>query len=203
MFYWSVRALLVVLIKLLYRCQITGQENVPDTGPVIIAANHTSYVDPILIALAVRKRQVNFMGKASLFKIPVFGTIIKWLNTFPVKRGATDKHAVAHSLKLLENGEVLLIFPEGTRIRTGGLGQPYPGVTGIALKTGSTIVPVGIIGTGKIMPNGSKLPRFPRLKVRVGKPITVARGTAAERRESQAELTARMMSEIKMLIDGG
>ncbi len=203
MFYWFARTLLVVMIKLLFRYDITGQENIPNTGPVIVAANHTSYIDPIMIALAVRKRQVNFMGKASLFKIPVLGTIIRWLNTFPVKRGIADKGAVAKSLKLLENGEVLLIFPEGTRIRNGRLGEPYPGVTAIALKTGATIVPAGIIGTGKVMPNGSKMPRFPKLKVRVGKPIPVAKVTAAERREKEAGLTAKVMSEIKTLIDGG
>lgn len=203
MFYGFVRTLLVILVKLLYRYKIVGRENIPKKGPVIIAANHKSYLDPIMIALAVQGRQVNFMGKDSLFKIPVLSTIIKWLNTFPVKRGTADKAAIAHSLKLLKNGEVLLIFPEGTRIRNGGLGKPYPGVTAIALKTGAPIVPIGIIGTDKVVPNGSKTLRFPKITVRVGKPINVEKIAATERKEKEEELTSKMMEEIRKLVTGG
>ncbi|MCL6472094.1 MAG: 1-acyl-sn-glycerol-3-phosphate acyltransferase [Firmicutes bacterium] len=203
MFYGFVRTLLVIVVKLFYRYRIIGLENIPRKGPVIIAANHQSYLDPIMVALAVKGRQVNFMGKASLFKIPVLGTIIKWLNTFPVKRGTADKAAIAHSLKLLNSGEVLLIFPEGTRIRNGSLGKPYPGVTAMALKTGAPIVPLGIIGTDKVVPNGSKVPRFPKITVRVGKPINVEKTLAKGRKEKEEELTLKMMEEISKLVNGG
>ncbi len=203
MFYKIVYILLVVFMKVLYRFEITGKRNIPKTGPVIIAPNHMSYLDPIMVALVSGQRPLNSMGKASLLKIPVFGRFLRAVNTFPVNRGIVDKGAIVQSLKLLSNGEVLLIFPEGTRHRDGKLGKPFPGVSSIALKTGASIVPVGIIGTDKVLPNGSKLPRFPKLKAVIGEPIQVEKVATADRKEREAELTSRLMNEIENLIAGG
>jgi 1-acyl-sn-glycerol-3-phosphate acyltransferase len=202
MFYKLVYTLLVIIMKPLYRFEIIGKRNIPKTGPVIIAPNHMSYLDPIMVAFVAGPRPVNFMAKASLLKIPGFGRLIKALHTFPVKRGIADKGAIMQSLKILSGGEVLLIFPEGTRQRSGKLGPPFPGVSSIALKTGATIVPVGIIGTDKAMPDGSKLPRFPKLKAVIGEPIPVEKVATADRKEKEAELTARLMGEIESLIAG-
>lgn len=202
MFYKLVYTLLVLTMKPLYRFQIIGKQNVPKTGPVIIASNHMSYLDPIMIAFVAGPRPVNFMGKASLLKIPGFGRILRGLHTFPVNRGMADKGAIVQSLKILASGEILLIFPEGSRQKTGKLGKPFPGVSAIALKTGTPIVPVGIIGTDKVKPNGSKLLRFPKLKAIIGEPIPVEKAAAADRKEKEAELTARMMGEIERLIAG-
>jgi 1-acyl-sn-glycerol-3-phosphate acyltransferase len=161
-----------------------------------------SYLDPIMIAFVSGARPVNFMAKAELLKIPVFGDILGWLNTFPVKRGLADKGAIAYSLKVLSRGEVLLIFPEGTRYRNGELGPPHPGVAAIALKTGTPIVPVGIVGTDKVVPDGNRVPRLVKLRARVGKPIMVEKASASERREKEAELTEKIMNEIRNLIAG-
>jgi len=203
MFYKLVYTLLVLIMKPLYRFKIIGKHNIPKTGPVIIAPNHMSYLDPIMVAFVARPRPVNFMGKASLLKIPGFGKVLKALHTFPVNRGTVDKGAIVQSLKILSKGEVLLIFPEGTRHREGKLGKPFPGVSSIALKTGATIVPVGIIGTDKVLPDGSKLPRFPKLKAIIGEPIRVEKVATADRKEKEAALTARMIGEIESLIAGG
>lgn len=202
MFYPIVRFLLLVLLKPLFRIKMYGYENIPSDGAVIIAANHRSYLDPILMSFIVKNRQINFMAKDSLFKYPVFGTIIKMLNAFPVKKGTADKAAIVKSLRILENNEVLVIFPEGTRYREGGMGPAYPGVTTIALKTGATVLPVGISGTEKVMPDGAKMLRFPRIVVKVGKPIPVSKVSGADRKAQEEELTVRMMNEIGKLIEG-
>jgi len=200
--YALVRLLLIAVLKPLFRYEVKGRHNIPKSGPVILAVNHASYLDPVMVAMAIGPRPINFMAKAELLKIPVFGVLLKALNTFPVKRGLADKGAIAHSLKLLSNGEVLLIFPEGTRIRSnnGQLGKPYPGVTAIALKTGSPIVPIGLVGMGKVLPDGKKLPRFPKLKVRIGEAMHVEKASAADRKEKEAELTNKVMEELERLI---
>ncbi|MDI6715851.1 MAG: lysophospholipid acyltransferase family protein [Actinomycetota bacterium] len=203
MFYKMVRLLLVLIFKLLFRYEITGKQNIPKSGPVILASNHVSYVDPILIAFAGAPRPVNYMAKSELFKIPIFGSLIRALNAFPIKRGIADKGAIAHSLKVLSKGGVLLIFPEGTRQRSGNLGPAYPGVTSIALKTGAPIVPIGLIGTDKILPDGRKLLRFPKLKVRIGDVIKVEKTGAKDRKQKEEELTKRLMNEINNLVTGG
>ncbi|HEY3373927.1 MAG TPA: lysophospholipid acyltransferase family protein [Candidatus Aquicultor sp.] len=202
MFYKLVCALLALYMKPAYRYEITGKENIPKKGPVILAANHMSYFDPIMIAFVGKPRPVNFMAKAELIKIPLLGRALKALHTFPVKRGLADKGAISYALKVLADGEVLLIFPEGTRHRDGKLGEPFSGVTSMALKTGTPIVPVGIIGTDKVKPKGSKLLKFPKIKAHIGEPIMVEKASAAERKAREAELAAQMMNEIKNLISG-
>lgn len=196
------RLLFAIILKPLFRYEVRGRHNIPKSGPVILAVNHVSYLDPVIVAVAIGPRPINFMAKSELLKIPVFGALLKSLNTFPVKRGLADKGAIAYSLKLLSNGEVLLIFPEGTRIRdnNGRLGKPYPGVTAIALKTGAPIVPIGLIGMGKVFPDGKKLPRFPKLKVRIGDVIKVEKTSAADRKEKEAGLTRKVMEELEKLI---
>jgi 1-acyl-sn-glycerol-3-phosphate acyltransferase len=202
MFYTIVRFLLLVVLKTLFRIKIHGYENIPSDGALIIAANHRSYLDPPLMAIMVRNRQINSMAKDTLFGYPVFGTILKMLNAFPVKKGTADKAAIVKSLRILENNEVLTIFPEGTRYRDGGMGPAYPGVMTIALKTGATVLPVGISGTEKVMPDGAKMPRFPKIVVKVGKPIPVNKVSGADRKVQEEELTGRMMNEISKLIEG-
>src|SRR3990172_8839233 len=100
MVYLIVQLLSAIVFKLLFRIEVTGRENVPSEGAIIIAANHKSYLDPLLMAYVTGKRQVNSMAKASLFRFPIFGSIIRGCRAFPVKRGIGDKAAIAHSLKV-------------------------------------------------------------------------------------------------------
>jgi len=203
MLYRLVYIILLATFKILFRYKIEGRHNIPKQGPVILAANHMSYLDPIMVAFAAGARPVNFMAKAELLKIPVFGGILKGLNTFPVKRGFADKGAISYALKVLSNGEVLLIFPEGTRYRDGKLGKALPGFAVLALKTGTPVVPLGIIGTDKVLPDGNRLPRPKKLRVNIGEPIYVNKVAASERKEKEAELTAKIMKEINDLVVGG
>jgi len=113
---------------------------------------------------------MHFMAKAELFAIPVFSAVLRQLNVFPVKRGEPDRKAIKHSLNILKNGEILAMFPEGTRSKTGNLQKPEPGAALLALKSQSPILPVAVINTDKIFRKGNF---FPKLLVRIGKPFTL------------------------------
>ncbi len=164
MFYKIMRALVLALFLML-GMKSEGLDNIPNEGAVIIAANHLSIWDPIVIGAAV-KRPINFMAKAELFNNFLFSFILRNLNAFPVKRGAADRAALRTSLDLLNQGQVLGIFPEGTRNKDG-LAKVQNGAAMIALKSGAPIVPVACIGTNQKIPLGW----FRPLVVSIGNPI--------------------------------
>lgn len=159
------------LFKLLYRFKAEGKKKIPVSSPAIIASNHTSYVDPFILA-AISPRPVSFMAKEELFRMPLIGMITKRLHAFPVRRGRSDRMAIKKALEVLAQGKALGIFPEGTRCRLEGkLGPVEEGMALLALKTNAPVVPVAIIGSDKIIPEGKKMPRFPRITARVGEVI--------------------------------
>jgi 1-acyl-sn-glycerol-3-phosphate acyltransferase len=138
------------------------------------------------------------MAKEELFTIPVFSWIIRKLHSFPVRRGSADRTAIRTMINLLECGEIVGIFPEGTRSKTGQLGQPELGVAMVALKTGMTIVPAAIIGTNKIWGSNTW---FPRVKVMFGKPILVKQGKTDK--DAIEGLSRTIMNEIADLLSKG
>lgn len=158
-----------LLFRVLCRCRVTGLENVP-AGGAIIAPNHQSFLDIPLVGFVLHKRRTHFMAKSELFVNPVFNWIIRTLLAFPVKRGAPDRTAIRYSIEILQKGELLAIFPEGTRSKDGRLGEAEPGLALIAAKAGVPIIPVGISGSNLIF---SKTSWFPRLKITFGKPIHI------------------------------
>lgn len=151
--------------------KVTGLENIPRTGPVIIAPVHCSYLDPPLVGCLV-PRFMRFMAKEELFKGFV-GWAITSLGTFPVARGTGDTGALRIARATLEGGGTLLIFPEGTRNDGQTLNPLQPGVLLLADKSQAQIVPVGIAGTDKAMPRGGKMKRHP-LHVHFAEPFRVA-----------------------------
>ncbi len=161
-FVWRLGRLIFFLLGLKSR----GLHNIPAQGPVIVAANHVSFWDPVVVAV-VFNRPIHFMAKAELFNYKLLGKLFKKLNAFPVKRGAADKNAIKEAIQVLEGEKVLGIFPEGTRNRTGQDLKPQLGVAMIALKTGAPILPVACLGTERNVPLGW----FSPLEVRVGKLI--------------------------------
>lgn len=163
MFYKAVRLILWVFFKILFRFKRVGQENIPAEGPVIIASNHVSYLDPIIVAIA-SPRPVSFMAKAELFRKPLLGRAISKLNAFPVQREKADVDAIKAALRVLRKGEVLGLFPEGTRIRNGSLGEAEPGVARLAMKSGAVVVPMAIKGTFHAFPGKP-------IRALVGKPL--------------------------------
>lgn len=144
-----------------FRVRRKGIENVPKEGPVILAFNHTSNLDPVVAGIT-SPRQLNFMAKSELFKNKLFGGLIKRLGAFPVHRGRGDVGAIKTAFKIFENNGVMLIFPEGGRVKPGQRVKAKPGVALIAQRSGVPVVPVHIIGEYKWMH---------KISVCYGKPI--------------------------------
>ena len=136
---------------------ITGADHVPATGPVILAANHGRQIDPIIVAAAVPRR-CTFLAAAELLTMPVLGTLIRLFQAIPVKRGRSDRRAIAECLARLDRGEALLIFPEGKIGIDGTLQPAHDGLAFIASKARVPIIPIGIAGTCKVWPLGTRIP---------------------------------------------
>jgi 1-acyl-sn-glycerol-3-phosphate acyltransferase len=165
--YFLVRLILVPIVRLVFGLTAEGTEHIPRKGPVVIAPNHKSFWDAFFIAAVVRRR-VHFMGKAELFT-GWRGRLFVALGGFPVLRGASDAEAVETARAILERGDVLALFPEGTRVSDPAkLGQPRRGATRIAIETGAVIIPTAITGTEK---RRRHLPR--RVRIAFGEPIPV------------------------------
>jgi len=165
--YFLVRLVLVPLMKVAFGLTATGTENIPKHGPVVIAPNHKSFWDAFFIAAVVRRR-LHFMGKAELFQ-GWRGRLFIALGGFPVLRGSSDAEAIETSRAILERGDVLALFPEGTRVPDPErLGLPRRGATRLAIETGAVIIPTAITGTER---RRGHLPR--RVRIAFGEPVPV------------------------------
>lgn len=149
------------ILKTVRRMEVEGAACVPSRGGLIVVANHTSYWDPVIVGCALH-RQVFFMAKEELFRIPFLNLIIRWLGAFPVRRGLADRKAYRTALLLLRRGQVVGIFPEGKRSHTGRLLPPQSGAAVLALRTGVPVLPVCIEGSRGLAG---------RVVVRVGTPL--------------------------------
>ncbi|MBU1035411.1 1-acyl-sn-glycerol-3-phosphate acyltransferase [bacterium] len=157
MFYYVARALCWLLLKIFWRMEIIGIENLPESGGLIIASNHVSYLDPAVLVASLN-RKIYFIAKKEVFKNTFVSFILKSLNAFSVDRENVDILAFKKAINILREEKVLGIFPEGTRSSNGELQELKLGAIKIAMKTGVPILPVGIIGTHKIYPRGIKFP---------------------------------------------
>jgi 1-acyl-sn-glycerol-3-phosphate acyltransferase len=181
------RFIVVTFFRLMYHWRYVGYENIPASGPVILACNHIHNFDPFLVA-APAQRFIQFMAKEELFRFAPIGWIIRYLGAFPVRRGMSDKKALKTSLDITQNGGCLMIFPEGHRSKTGEIQQGQPGVAFIARKAQCAIVPIAIIGPYRFRK---------KLSVRVGKPFFP---TDDDTNES---LLAKLMENIRQLHEEG
>ncbi len=166
--YWTLRALLVPFFLVYFRMQRVGREHLPRTGPLLLAANHRSFLDPFVIGTLV-KRPVYYMAKRELFEKRWQAWILNALGAFPVDRGAGDGDAMATARTILERGDCVVVFPEGTRVRPGPLGEPHRGVGRLALETGVPVAPVAVIGTEEVRRGWRIRPR--KVRLRVGRPL--------------------------------
>ncbi len=157
MLYYIARAICWLLLKIFWRMEIIGIENLPESGGLIIASNHVSYLDPAVLAASLN-RKIYFITKKEVFKNTFVSFILKNLNAFSVDRENVDILAFKKAMNILRKEEVLGIFPEGTRSLNGELQELKLGAIKIAMKTGVPILPVGIIGTHKIYPRGVNFP---------------------------------------------
>lgn len=196
MLYALIKTLLRPGLKLAYKFSVRGAGRVPKSGPVLIVANHTSYLDPLILGVA-SPRKIFFMAKEELFKIPVLKSVITRLGSFPVRRNAFDRQAISVAINKLKSGQVVGIFPQGGR-RWDGVNDGFPGAALIAYKSGAVIVPAGIKGADQIMPGGSKRPRFPRVTVSFGEPLRL--DLSGHKKEVIARATDQILQEIRSLL---
>src|ERR687889_364351 len=169
--YWPVRWVLKAAILVYFRLRRLGTEHIPEGG-VILASNHRSFLDPFAIGCCLG-RPIYFVAKQELFKNPLLGWILNCLGAFPIKRGASDEESMDTALALLERGQAVVIFPEGTRMRTGSLGSPKRGVGRLALQSGKPVVPIAVTNSERAR-RGWRI-RPVRVHLRCGPALTFPR----------------------------
>jgi 1-acyl-sn-glycerol-3-phosphate acyltransferase len=200
--YWVLKAILTPLLHLVYRVRVEGRDRVPRKGPVILAANHRSFLDSIFLPLVVGRR-VTFVAKAEYFDDPKTAWFFRALGQIPIRRegGSAAEGALKAATEVLERGGVFAIYPEGTRTRDGYLHRGHTGVARLALATGAPIVPVGLVGTDECQPTDKKLPRlFRTLWIRFGTALPIAHyGERAQDRLVLRQVTDEVMYEIREL----
>ena len=201
--YGIVRFLIWLVAKILWRISFEGLENVPRTGPFVLAPVHRSFVDFGLVS-GVTRRRMGYMGKESLWKIKPLGAFITMLGAYPVNRGAPDREALRRTLNILERGEPLVLFPEGTRRAGPVIEHLHEGAAFVASRAGVPVVPVGIGGSERALPKGKRLPRLVKIHVIVGEPILpppIAEGARHPSRRAVKELTLQLQAVLQDLFE--
>lgn len=183
------KGLVKTVLSPLYRFEIIGAENFPKEGGILLCSNHIHALDPPVVGMTA-PRTVHFMAKEELFKAPILGPILPKVNAFPVKRGMSDREALRTALKILKNGDVVGLFPEGTRSTDGVLKKGLSGAGFFALRGNADVMPCAIIGPYKA---------FRKVKVVYGEPIRME--PFRERKASVDEVTEAIMSSIQKILD--
>jgi 1-acyl-sn-glycerol-3-phosphate acyltransferase len=196
--YPLVRALVTLPALLLYRTRAIGVKNVPKSGALILAPNHFSQMDHFFTGLYLR-RQIRFMAKSQMFGTPVLTYVYSHGGVFPVRRGHHDEESFKTAFTILERGEMLLMYAEGGRSRTGELGEAKPGIGRIALESGAPVVPVAIHGSASV--RRWKRLRFPKVTVQFGEPLHFPTEDAPSR-ERQLEVAEQIFAPVREMYAG-
>jgi 1-acyl-sn-glycerol-3-phosphate acyltransferase len=193
--YALVRAIVTPICLLLFRTRAIGVKNVPKSGPLILAPNHFSQMDHFFTGTYLR-RQVRFMAKSQLFGPPVLTYVYKHGGVFPIRRGHRDEEAFKTAFTILEKGEMMLIYIEGGRSRSGELGEPKRGIGQLALESGAPVVPVAIHGSSAV--RRWKRFRFPKVTVQFGEPISFPVEKSPSR-ERQLEVASEVFDQVRAM----
>jgi 1-acyl-sn-glycerol-3-phosphate acyltransferase len=205
-------AVLRLIARAIVRLRIEGDlDSLPKTGAMIMAANHASSADPVLIGAFLNQilgRPLNWLGKREIVEYPLTGWAFRIAGIHPVDRDTADLEAFRTAMRILEAGQVLAVFPEGTRSRDGALQEVREGVGMLAIRSGALVLPVAVIDSDLMWPRGRLLPRFgKRVTVRYGKPFVVAEelersapGVKRDRRATTEAATRLIMARIAELL---
>ncbi len=202
-FYALARVVLYALARALWQVTIEGRERVPSSGPFIVAPVHRSNIDTVLMAVVTRRR-LCYLAKDSLWRWRPLGWLFSALGGFPVRRGMADREALRRSIQILESGQSLVVFPEGTRRSGPEVQELFEGAAYLSLRTGAPIVPIGIGGSEGALPRGAKLPSRTKVHMVVGNPIVPPRpagpGGRVHRHEVR-DMTAELRLRLQALFD--
>ena len=193
--YWFFRATFQAFFKIFNRLEVVGSDCVPKTGGVIVAVNHVSYLDPLVIGAALRRR-ATYMAREGLFNIPLIGTFVGSFS-FPVRRGKPRPSTIKEAVKRLNRGELIVMFPEGGRSDGGDILDAKRGVGMIAVMSKAPIVPALISGTERSLPVGAKVVKPAKIKVKFGKSIEINREEPDK--DFQERICRNIMDEIRRL----
>lgn len=196
--YTLARVIVTIPTILIYRLRAVGLENVPRGGALILAPNHFSQMDHFFVGVYLR-RKIRFMAKSQLYGTPFLTYVYKHGGAFPVRRGHHDEEAIETARLLLEQGEMLLVYAEGGRSRSGRLGEPKPGIGRLALESGAPVVPVAIHGSERV--RKWKRLRFPKVTVQYGEPV-VFPVEESPSRERQLEVATEVFGQVRELYEG-
>jgi 1-acyl-sn-glycerol-3-phosphate acyltransferase len=197
-YYWSIYNLAKLIGRIFFRLRVIHRERMINSGPVILASNHESYLDPPLVG-SVADRAIFFLARKTLLDSALFGWLLPKLNVIPVDQEGSDRNALKILIRLLKAGEGVLIFPEGERTRDGQLGSALPGLGFVIAKTSAPVVPMRIFGAREALPRGSKRVRARRITIVVGEPIHFSSSELAAGREIYGQLSQRVMDAIAAL----
>lgn len=198
-FYKASYHTLAPLFRGIWRIHATGVHHVPQTGPAILASNHLSYTDHYFLPSVV-PRQIFFISKAQHFDVPVQRWLFEQWGVIPLKRGEGDADAFTRSLSILGQGNLFGIYPEGTRSMDGKLHKGRTGVARLALSARVPVIPVGMIGTDKVLPKGKRLPSLDKVTIHIGTPMYFDEHFGQENdRKVCREITDRIMMAIRDL----
>jgi 1-acyl-sn-glycerol-3-phosphate acyltransferase len=199
MLYRALATVVHALLRVLFTLEYTGRETVPEGGPVVVAGNHPSYLDPLLIGVGMHRR-VFFMAWDQLFRVPVLGGLLRAFGAFPVRLGTKDPNAFNAALDVLESGRVLGIFPEAGRTKLGPMNPLKTGAARLAIESGAAIVPVTITGAFDAWPSSRMLPVLRKITVKYHAPIVLDPAEVSARRDDRAfheEVTERIRRTIE------
>src|SRR5262245_17248421 len=157
----------------MFGLQCYGRHRIPRQGGVLVCANHQSVMDPVIVGL-VCNRRLNYLARRTLFSAPGFGALIRFLDAIPIDRDGLGLEGLKETIRRLRAGEMVLIFPEGTRSSDGNMSPLKPGFCAVAKRSGATLLPVGIDGAYQAWPRKVHLPRPSRIVVQIGQPLTVS-----------------------------
>jgi 1-acyl-sn-glycerol-3-phosphate acyltransferase len=200
--YRLLRVLVHLINRAYWRVEVEGADSVPLAGPVILAPVHRSFMDFFVVS-EVTKRKIFYMTKEEMWKSPLLGSFLDSVGAFPVHRDGADRLALERAQDVLERGDVLILFPEGTRRAGPVVEDLHEGAAFLAARTGAPIVPIGIGGTAEAMPKGSKFVRPVKVHIVVGPPIPAPERSARGRvpRTQVHALTQRLSAELQCLYD--